>query len=687
MKVLQIITKQITGKAIANMALGALLLLIAWNTKAQADATKVFASPDFSKENPQGLVVKWFADKVYYPKGFNVYRQEQGSSEWQLISKTPVNVKDRVPTYLAAQYPDTKELLKQMKDMEYEEFQKSLMRVFVLITTVEHPEFAKVVGNQYHDTEAEAGKLYQYKVEGILNSGAKEYIGISASTKTGTYTPIYAIQDLTIDRKRRVVNINWKPEPGRYFGVHVYRKEGAGDYQRLTKNILSPQKSEGPTGKLDYPKVLFEDFEIAKEKNYTYKLIPIDYFGQEGAAKELVANSKDFDPPKPPFDVKADARLLGVALTWKHEQGADQTVQKVYRRSSYKGEWGLLATVGAGDTSYLDQVPEAGGYYYTIGALDEAGNESRSQEIVIDVHDMIPPAVPQNVRVATDTGRVKLTWDPVGDKDLMGYFIYKSLSDENNDDNEFVVVNKNPVSTTAYTEALPKKVKNTFVYKVVSVDSNYNRSEYSSLSQAQLPDVTPPVKPFIKNIHIDAAGIKLEWLKYHEPGLAGFDVFRSDAEDSASYAKVNKSLIDLNATFYNDAGVIAGQNYYYYMVAEDLAGNRSEPSGVFKGMGYAGNQVSIKSSEEEGVQDFKGKYNKKKKGVKLSWKEPVDDYLGIIVYKGTNAKNMAPITGKLKSDNYLDRHHKEGTVFYQVRLYDEGGKKYLSQKIEVSIKN
>lgn len=671
-----------------------ILLTLSLNTiHAQVKDTAgiVFVSNDYREATSDAIIVKWVANKVYYQKGFDVYRQESGQTTWLKLTKSPLMVKEKVPTYLSAKDPDTQKLLDYTNDLKYEEFQENLVRVFVAIKSVQSPYFAEALGVVYYDESAVKGTAYKYKVVGNSLTGT-ETIHISAQITSGDYKATFAPQDVVFKRTKKKIDFNWKVENERYYGVYIYRKSSLEkEYKLITPQVLAINKAENQKGELTYPKIFYEDKTVNNEESYTYKFVGLDYFGQETEySQELTFPSQDFDPPAAPYDVKADARLLGVELKWSVEQASDLKGLNVYRHlhpddEKIKQNSALLSPL---DTVFYQEVAKSGGYYYAVGAVDSAGNEALSLDIFIDVHDLIPPAIPQNVRVEVDTGKVTLKWDAVTDEDLMGYFIHRSLNDDNNEDNEFIIVNKYPVVGTQYVEEIPVKVKNKFVYKIVSVDSSYNRSKHSSLSVVQLPDVTPPQSPFLKNIHTDHSKIKLSWLPYHESDLAGYHVYRSVEEDSSKYAKVNKELIDAQAISYEDVNE-PGQVYYYYVVAVDQSGNVSKPSGVFKGMSDASEGGTENAHHDElAVRSLKVKLIKKKSKAKITWENPdVESFIGLVVYKGTSENKLRPISGNIKDISFVDSKLKKGTtVYYQVRTFDDHGHKSLSKILKVTVK-
>lgn len=657
---------------------------------AQVDtAGVVFVSNDYRLATSDAIVVKWLANKVYYPNGFDVYRQEVGQSDWLKLNKTAIQVKKQVPLQLELKDTDTKTLLNYVLDMKYEDFQKNLVRVFVAIKAVEQPLFAEVLGIIYYDESAQKGKSYRYKVVGNTATSS-ETIHISKAITSADYFPTSEVKNIVTERKRKSVEINWTVENDRFYGVYIYRKSSTeSDFVKITDKIISVTKAPNEAGEMAFPKIFFEDRNIQKDLNYSYKLVPVDYFGQEGTmskAFDLVA--KDFDAPLPPFNVRPDARMFDVTIKWQSENDPDIHGFNIYRRKHFddaKVRQNVLPLPKT-DTVFTQKSEITGGFYYSVSSVDLAGNEAFAPDVFIDVHDLTPPAIPQNVRVTSDTGKVILKWDAVKDADLWGYFIHRSLNDENNLDNEFIVVNTDPILTTEYTEFLPAKVKNKFVYKVVAVDSSYNRSKASELSIIQLPDVTPPLAPFIKNVHTDHQNIKLEWLKYHEEDLAGYHIYRST--DSVTFTQITITLLPPTTITFEDKTPLVGKTYFYYVKAQDVSGNISAPSGIYKAMCDASENGNQKAHHKElALLNLKTKVNKKKATLKMTWKNPVlEQFVGVVVYRGTSSENLKPITGTLKEAGYSDSSLMKGEKYiYQLRSYDNLGHKFESDNIEISL--
>jgi hypothetical protein len=72
--------------------------------------------------------------------------------------------------------------------------------------------------------------------------------------------------------------------------------------------------------------------------------------------------------------------------------------------------------------------------------------------------------------------------------------------------------------------------------------------------------------------------------------------------------------------------------------------------------------------------------------VKITWENPTEEFVGLVVYKGRSENDLRPISGTLKETFYLDKAIEKGTSYYQVRTYDDHGHKHLSKVLKVHVK-
>jgi endonuclease I/chitodextrinase len=85
-------------------------------------------------------------------------------------------------------------------------------------------------------------------------------------------------------------------------------------------------------------------------------------------------------------------------------------------------------------------------------------------------------------------------------------------------------------------------------------------------------DLTPPAAPIGLVASAGDGSVNLNWSDNLEFDLAGYEVYRSEAE-GGPYSQANPSL--LGASQFSDEGLVNGTTYYYIVTARDLSGNES----------------------------------------------------------------------------------------------------------------
>ena len=108
--------------------------------------------------------------------------------------------------------------------------------------------------------------------------------------------------------------------------------------------------------------------------------------------------------------------------------------------------------------------------------------------IEVIAHDVFPPAIPMQVQavfsgqLAGQPPSIDLTWNPVVDRDLTGYFVYRRLPNESS----VTKLNQQPLTAPAFSD---KAVQpgNTYLYSVSAIDERGNESRRSDEASEQVP--------------------------------------------------------------------------------------------------------------------------------------------------------------------------------------------------------
>ena len=635
------------------------------SVKFKEKIAEIFVTNNFN--NDSGLVVKWIANSIYREDGFDLYRRKNDDPTWTKINTTPFT--------LTKKFENDNNLNSEEQSLydftvqsSFSDFQTSLPRVFVIIKSIYNNYLASLIGIIHFDKNAEKGNTYQYK---LLAASSNLELGISEKFVCGDYVKPSPPDSIQIERFKKRCEIKWKPEIHRYYGVDIYRKTNDSNFVKITKTPRAIQKGEDKNGNITFPEVCYVDETINKDFNYTYKFVAIDYFGKESVeSDEIFVAKKDFDPPEKPFNLiptKHDSKMT-VDLKWNFIPEDDLSGFNVYRSRKLEGPYEQINfQLIPKNTSYFnDKVDVVGDYYYYCSSIDFSGNESFSGKIYVQVRDMMPPKAPKNLTSETGPGFINLIWDENNEPDLKGYFIQRSLNDEDNSDNHFININSEPTIENKFSQKLAKNVRNKFVYRVVAVDTSFNRSKPSINSLAQMPDVTPPNNPVITDAAFIDSYISVQWIPNIESDLEGYEIYRKSKNDSTEYKKINNLLIPKDIQKYKDRLTQPGEEYFYVLKARDINGNISDFSNKF----FAYNPSEKLTSNV----NFNLEFNEKKKRVTLNWSLENQEIpvIGSVVYRSFNDSFSKPYTKLINENSFID-NITFGSYTYQIRVFSKEG--------------
>jgi hypothetical protein len=646
-----------------------LLLFIPFVLGAQNNSGKaeLFCINDY---NGQKMIrVKWIFNTVYNPAGIDVYRKEKGSEDWVKLNTTPVLPVKILPANNKLD-KEAKALHNTLIQAKFAEFSSNPLRVFVLIKAFYSDELANYIGITWQDTQVENGKEYIYK---ICIAGSTAAFGTSHPIVSGPYTPVAPPENVKLTRSKKRVDISWKPDLYRYYSVEVYKK-GAEEatYKKISKIPRAIQKEQAD--KYTEKSVFFQDTAIVYSENYNYRFVALDYFGQASEmSPEYTVSAADFIPPTIPFDVTPSASSLkgSVRLDWKVIDEKDLAGVNVYTTTNLDLEFKKLNTevIPKTQLTYDHLNASTGGHYYKVATVDLGGNESFSSPVFAEVRDVTPPAQPKGLTSVSGEGFITLKWTANTEGDLLGYHVQRSIKSNSQINSSYVNVTIDPLKQTSYTENLAKNIRNEFVYRIVAIDTSFNRSTPSENTLAMMPDVMPPLQPVIKNVSTDSIKAVVSWLGNVDIDLAGYNLFRELSGDTMTLAKVNYNLIPSQMTSYTDRGLKQDAAYDYFLQAVDSSGNKS-----IKSLGFYTKTISTKKNGS--VRILSTKYNVRKEILELEWKaESSEEIKGVVIYRQASPElPFKAVTGLIKDDHVDFPLTKDKTnSLFQIRCYTVRG--------------
>ena len=296
--------------------------------------------------------------------------------------------------------------------------------------------------------------------------------------------------------------------------------------------------------------------------SYSYQVVAFDAAGNpsdfsNGAA--VTVQPPDTEAPTAPGNLVATASGASIGLTWEasHDNRA-VTGYDIFRDGN------PLTSVGA-VTSYSDTSVTPGvTYAYTVKAKDAAGNPSdasNSSSAMVNPVDTQNPSAPQTL-TATRNGasQVDLGWGASDDDfGVTGYDVYRNNS-------LIATVGATP---TSYSDS--PLAPGTYQYQVKARDAAGHVSDPSNTATVTVPDVTKPSPPgSLTATASSTTQIDLGWQAASDNvGVTGYRVFNGTTQVAS---------LGSSARAYSDSGLAPNTSYSYTVIADDAAGNASDPS-------------------------------------------------------------------------------------------------------------
>ena len=632
--------------------------------------------------------LKWLSETVYTEAPVNVYRREAGTAQWERLNDRPVDRLPAVPNLERDRAANERLVLAEQLVLElpFADQQEEMIQLFLLTELFGSNDFAEFLGLFYADTTALPGTTYEYRVAAVGPGGRETEIGTSDPLRVERWAGLAPPRGIRGTALENALALSWQPEELRYYSVNVYRDTfpTTADRPRVNDVPVVPARVPNPDGELVYPSFFYEADSLRNGTTYYLQLSAIDFFGRESTRSEPVAVVPvDRTPPDPVTDLRADRTGdRTVRLRWTRTFGADLVGYRIYRSSSFEVDElePVSALLPPNRQRFEDVVPQYGDYLYFVGAEDSGGNSIPSNIGVVSVPDATPPQVPQALSATPGRGTIALRWSPSPEGDVLGYQVFRSLGDGR--PTQFAALQADPIATPYFVDTLPRSAKNDFYYRVLAVDTSFNKSALSASVAAAMPDIIAPVAPTLRAARRSDAGVRLEWLASQSGDVAGQRIYRSTGADT-TYRVLPPGDLAPTLTATLDAGVRPGSVYRYYLVAFDAAGNVSDASNVW----------TLRTPPEarpaaDAAERLSGNYNRRDRSVKLKWRAGDSDVRGYVLYRrNTPAGRAVPVSGQLTAgqDEFVDQTVRPGQTYaYELRTYFPDGQVVRSAAVTVA---
>jgi len=212
----------------------------------------------------------------------------------------------------------------------------------------------------------------------ILYTFKKKKSPLSKIQSIQTMIPIQPIKDLSLTKENKIIKLKWsKPKqniskkPVSYIrGYRIYRKVlGKKEFDILNKEEVLQE--------------YFEDPDTSLDGDYSYYVSSIYSQSIESDPSNTVTVAvKDLFPPDPPANLVGFKAEDSIFLTWESVKDRDLSFYKIFRKSSPREEFKLIAEKVKNNYFKDKNVRKGILYQYYVTAVDNKGNESKNSNPV-----------------------------------------------------------------------------------------------------------------------------------------------------------------------------------------------------------------------------------------------------------------------------------------------------------------
>jgi fibronectin type 3 domain-containing protein len=326
--------------------------------------------------------------------------------------------------------------------------------------------------SSYTDTNLENGVTYYYSLVAVNVNGDKREIAQRTPATPVDLAPA-APQNFKAGGRNQEVRLSWTPNRERDLARYLLYRSG-GD----------PPGDGAPIATLKKTDSTYVDTGLTNETMYTYTLVAIDdTWNRSEPAKDTGV------PGHVPEGVTALAGDQRVYLSWNPNPYPGISHYLLYRTTEKKeipDTQDMIARIDVNDTTYTDSGLQYGlTYYYYLAMADEQGYSNIYVDPVSAAPQDLAPQAPGGLQVTTAVHDAVLQWTQSLEEDVTGYYLYRSLSSESEEEAEIPIAQVQRDQTTYTDPGL--KAGTTYYYFLVAEDQTGKRSVRSPQVSATIP--------------------------------------------------------------------------------------------------------------------------------------------------------------------------------------------------------
>jgi len=416
----------------------------------------------------------------------------------------------------------------------------------------------------YIDSLAQNDKNYFYRVNGVSPFGEK---GSYSDTIKGQGKPLVPftprISDFKFTKNENEVEIMWE-----------FPIEGELITEKFQLN--QSEKDSGPY------RLVVDNIPVSQRELIFSELEPSNYFTITAVGKtpkqQKTSFSKLIQPidsiaPAIPIALEGEIDSLGVAtFHWKANIEKDFLGYRIFRGFTEKEEPSQLTVSPIPSNQFIDTVEVKNlnaKVYYQVVAVDKRFNHSNKSEVLIlEKPDIIPPTAPVFSNYKVEKGEVILSWINSSEEGATHILSRKNMTD----DTLWEEIYKNTDTTQSFTD---KKVEvdKTFRYAIKAIDKSGLTSLPSTMLTISVIDLRPPalIKEINFNVYRADNSIELFW-RASDDLISEYTIYKQEnAKDPTTWR-----IVPVHIKRLVDTAVSPNARYTYHIRATLTNGKYSQ---------------------------------------------------------------------------------------------------------------
>jgi len=232
---------------------------------------------------------------------------------------------------------------------------------------------------------------------------------------------------------------------------------------------------------------------------------------------------------------------------------------------------------------------------HSFGIIYYNNKERAPMSVIRSIKTVIPPAVIKNISIKQERKLVLIKWTkPDYDiarkkiSKIAGFNIYRRIEKDNTeiedkeagtnvpegkDKSLFTKINTKLVTKEFY-EDENVSVNGKYFYRVSTVYNKKIESSLSKIVSVELNDIYPPDVPDNLFVFRGNGFMLLNWEAVKDSDISHYVIYRRNNK----WLRFRKLAGNIVKSSYKDKKVIKGVEYFYFVIAVDKKGNKSEPS-------------------------------------------------------------------------------------------------------------